>query len=80
LKYAFQGRDEGVIQLSLSEMNDTILLSIKDDGVGLPKDFNYEKTNSLGIQLVYALIEQLDATMDIRREEGTEFKISFKRR
>ena len=80
LKYAFQGRDEGVIQLSLSEMNDTISLSIKDDGVGLPKDFNYEKTNSLGIQLVYALIEQLDATMDIRREEGTEFKISFKRR
>ena len=80
LKYAFQGRSEGVIQLGLSEIGDMITLRVTDNGVGLPEDFNYEKTNSLGIQLVYALIEQIDAKLDLKRGEGTEFKISFKRK
>lgn len=80
LKYAFKGRKKGVLKVILREENDEVILAVKDDGVGLPKDFAYEKNNSLGIQLVYALLEQLDAVMKIDQANGTEFFIRFKRK
>jgi two-component sensor histidine kinase len=48
--------------------------------VGLPKDFAFEKNNSLGIQLVYALLEQIDATVKVDQSNGTEFLIRFRRK
>jgi len=80
LKYAFKGRKKGILTVVLREENDEVVLAVKDDGVGLPKDFAYEKNNSLGIQLVYALLEQLDAEMKIDQTNGTEFFIRFKRK
>jgi len=80
LKYAFKGRKKGVLTIVLREENNDILIAVMDDGVGLPKDFAYEKNNSLGIQLVYALLDQLDATVKIDQSNGTEFFISFQRK
>lgn len=80
LKYAFRGREKGTLTVGLKEKNNMIELRIKDDGVGLPKDFSYEKTNSLGIQLVYALLEQIDAAMEVKVKKGTEFLIKFQRK
>jgi PAS domain S-box-containing protein len=80
LKYAFRGRNKGTLTVGLHESNNIIQLSIKDNGVGLPENFGYEKTNSLGIQLVYALIEQLDAEMEIKVKGGTEFLVKFPRK
>ncbi|MFM7725426.1 MAG: histidine kinase dimerization/phosphoacceptor domain -containing protein [Flavobacteriales bacterium] len=80
LKYAFKGRKSGRLIVLLKEKDNEIQLAVKDDGVGLPKDFAYEKNNSLGIQLVYALLEQLDATMEVNQEKGTEFFIRFHRK
>lgn len=80
LKYAFKGSKSGKLTISLEEKNDNIELLIKDDGVGLPDNFNYEKTNSLGIQLVYALIEQLDATVEVTSKKGASFLIKFQRK
>ena len=80
LKYAFKGRKNGRLAIILKEQDQEIQLAVKDDGVGLPKDFAYEKNNSLGIQLVYALLEQLDATMTVGQENGTEFFIRFRRK
>lgn len=80
LKYAFKGRKNGRLTIVLKEQDQEIHLAVKDDGVGLPKDFAFEKNNSLGIQLVYALIEQLDATMTVDQTNGTEFFIRFRRK
>lgn len=80
LKYAFKGRDKGKLKLGLHEKDNVIEISVKDNGVGLPKDFSYEKTNSLGIQLVYALLDQIDASMEIKVKGGTEFLIKFPRK
>jgi two-component sensor histidine kinase len=80
LKYAFKGRKNGHLTILLKEHDQEIQLAVKDDGVGLPKDFAFEKNNSLGIQLVYALIEQLDATMVVNQTNGTEFFIRFRRK
>jgi two-component sensor histidine kinase len=80
LKYAFKGRKKGILTVILREENDEVILAVKDDGVGLPKDFAFEKNNSLGIQLVYALLEQIDATVKVDQSNGTEFLIRFRRK
>ncbi len=80
LKYAFKGRKKGTLTVILREENDDVILAVKDDGVGLPSDFAFEKNNSLGIQLVYALLEQLDAEMKVDQTKGTEFFIRFHRK
>jgi PAS domain S-box-containing protein len=80
LKYAFKGRKKGTLTVILREENDEVILAVKDDGVGLPKDFAFEKNNSLGIQLVYALLEQIDATVKVDQSNGTEFLIRFRRK
>lgn len=80
LKYAFRGKKKGKLKITLNEKEGVVTLIIADDGVGLPKDFNYDKTDSLGIQLVYALTEQLDAKMDVANKKGASFSIVFKKK
>jgi PAS domain S-box-containing protein len=80
LKYAFKGREHGKLTVQLNEVEGVVMLAVIDDGVGLPADFAFEKNNSLGIQLVYALLDQLDATVKVTQTEGTQFFISFKRK
>jgi two-component sensor histidine kinase len=57
--------------------DDEVSLVVADDGVGLPEDIEPENTDTLGLSLVSILTEQLDGTLTIRRDHGTEFRISF---
>ncbi len=80
LKYAYPGKKRGNINIMLnSNEKNEINLVVKDDGVGLPKDFNYGKTKSLGLHLVKMLVEdQLQGEIKINRTNGTTFQIKFK--
>jgi PAS domain S-box-containing protein len=80
LKYAFKGKKKGKLKVALHENKGKVTIRIADDGVGLPDTFQHEKTDSLGIQLVYTLIEQLDGTIDVNSTGGTEFLITFEKR
>lgn len=81
LKYAYKDRTEGKLSILLKEINNKVHLKIADDGVGLPENFKFEKTDSLGVQLVYSLTEQLDGTIDVESgSSGTSFLITFDRR
>ncbi len=75
-KYAFTGRT-GMIQIRLKQKKTGYLLSIKDNGIGLPENYNIESTNSLGIQLILTLAEQLDAELTWIRESGLGFEFRF---
>jgi two-component sensor histidine kinase len=55
----------------------TLILSVSDNGVGIPENFDIENLDSLGLQLVTSLTEQLDGEFEIKRNNGTEFIISF---
>ncbi len=81
MKYAWKGKKKGKLTATLKEKKSGLVcITIADDGVGLPKDFQYDKTDSLGIQLVYTLIEQLDAKLQVKSSnKGTSFNIEFKR-
>jgi PAS domain S-box-containing protein len=79
-KYAFQGRDKGEIRIRLrrEECNNTsFILTISDNGVGIPEDLDIENLDSLGMQLVSTLVDQLDGELELKRDGGTEFIIKF---
>ncbi|HBB31308.1 MAG TPA: hypothetical protein DDZ80_21915 [Cyanobacteria bacterium UBA8803] len=53
------------------------ILAIGDNGVGLPIDLDFPNTNSLGLQLVCRLTKQLRGSIELHRNQGTEFQITF---
>jgi two-component sensor histidine kinase len=52
-------------------------LSVSDNGVGIPEYLEIEDLDSLGIQLVTTLVDQLDGELELKRDNGTEFIIRF---
>lgn len=82
LKHAFPpGRgqpDEIEIKLR-SASEDLFLLTVRDNGVGLPAGIDPKQAPSLGLRLVEMLIGQMRGQLDIERDGGTAFKIRFSR-
>ena len=52
-------------------------LTVSDNGIGVPESFDLENPDSLGIQLVNALVDQLEGELELKRDNGTEFTIRF---
>ena len=78
LKHAFPNGRRGEVCLDLFPVNNSkYSLSVRDNGVQFPRNINFRKTETLGMQLVNLLVEQLEGTVMLRRKKGTEFKISF---
>jgi PAS domain S-box-containing protein len=78
LKYAFPDNRTGEIQVSLNQQNKyDLILKIRDNGIGLPANFDNKKVKTLGITLVQGLVKQLKGTIEINSHLGTEFKIKF---
>lgn len=69
-KHAFPGRDHGTITIRLSTADRTFRLQIRDDGVGATGRSTASGTGSLGLILVEALAQQIEATVDSRTEHG----------
>ncbi len=55
----------------------SFIVKISDDGIGIPKSIELENPNSLGIQLVTTLVDQLDGELELKRSNETEFTIRF---
>jgi two-component sensor histidine kinase len=78
LKHAFPNGRSGLIQVELrAGDNQKLTLSVRDNGIGFPANFDFKNTTSLGMQLVDTLVQQLDGTLEVLCAEGTEFKITF---
>ena len=78
LKHAFSHGSRGAIEVALTRGADgQITLSVEDDGVGLPQDFDVHAARSLGVQLVVTLVEQLEGRLELSREPATRWTITF---
>ncbi|MEH2127617.1 PAS domain S-box protein [Nostoc sp.] len=78
LKYAFVGNMGGKIEVKFYQQSEsTLTLIIRDNGVGLPENFDSKKTKTLGLTLVQGLVKQLRGKLEIDSQQGTEFKITF---
>ena len=54
-----------------------IILTIGDNGIGLPESIEFPKTKSLGLQLVWDLTKQLKASLELDKSNGTKYKLTF---
>lgn len=79
MKYAFINRKHGIIYLELKEKDAVITLVVGDNGVGMTKDFDWEHTETLGLQLVMTLVEQLEGNIKIETEQGIKYFITFEK-
>lgn len=78
LKYAFSLGQSGEIKIKFySHQQGQLTLIVSDNGIGLPKDFDWQNSESLGLQIVAALTNQLEGELEINKTNGTEFKIKF---
>ena len=77
-KYAYSGQPGGNIQVRLARGDDgRIDLSIRDQGDGLPADFDPRSAAGLGMRIIRAFLQQLGAQIAVRRRDpGTEFVVS----
>jgi two-component sensor histidine kinase len=78
-KYAFKGRQSGEINIVFHQTGNQLYLSVKDNGIGLPIDFDVQKTRTLGMNLVRGLVRQLNGTLHFASNtEGSLFEITCK--
>lgn len=77
MKHAFPD-GKGEIEITLRPHEERTELIVADNGIGLPEDTELKDIESLGLQLVRLLVEdQLQGTVALQREKGTEFRITF---
>jgi len=80
-KHAFPNNQPGSIWIGLKEQpdNSELCLTVRDDGIGLPKDFDVEKCKSMGFQIVLILVKQIEGIMTVINEPGAMVSIIFSR-
>jgi len=77
MKYAFAGRESGVITISARINNNHAVIAIKDNGIGIPESVNFDTSSGFGLSLVSMLVEQMEGSIRIERNNGTGFIIDF---
>jgi len=78
LKHAFPKGRKGEILIDFHLGDDNkYLLVVGDDGIGLPEKYDYKNIDTLGLQLVDILTQQLKGSVELNRNHGTSFKVTF---
>jgi two-component sensor histidine kinase len=55
----------------------SFILTVSDDGIGIPESLDLENLDTLGFQLVVSLVDQLEGELELKTNHGTEFNIEF---
>lgn len=79
MKYAYKDIEQPELSVAITQNQNEIQIRIEDNGVGLPKGFKIEEADSLGLQLVHTLLEQIEGTLVLKVEKGTKYFITFEK-
>jgi two-component system, sensor histidine kinase PdtaS len=78
IKHAFLNDTSGTICVELRQVLDhSVFLAVSDSGIGISPPLDLEALSSLGVQLVMTLVEQLEGQLEIIRQPGSTFRITF---
>lgn len=78
MEHGFEEGKVGCVRLTLQDEGDSVIVRVRDDGSGLPEDFEIESADSLGLQIVQTLVkEDLKGTIIMRNGGGVEAIITF---
>jgi len=76
-KYAFPDDRPGSIEVDFYYKDSRYVLTVRDDGIGLPEGFDPTASETLGLQLVSVLAKQLRGNVLLNSQNGTEVTVSF---
>jgi two-component sensor histidine kinase len=77
-KHAFKGRKKGTIEITALQANGQIRVTISDNGIGLPDNFDIGHSNSIGITLIRTIVQhQLKGSIVFRSLKGTQTSMEF---
>ncbi len=78
MRHAFPDQRRGRIDIGLIGLADNrALLTVRDDGVGLAPDYDFSKAESMGMVILNSLAGQIGGKVELVRDGGTEFRVSF---
>ncbi|MFA4826149.1 MAG: PAS domain S-box protein [Methanoregula sp.] len=77
MKYAFPEGKSGEITISGSCEKNSMLFTVRDTGAGIPADFDWKNTKTLGLHIVTMLTDQLNGTVELERDGGTLFRLTI---
>lgn len=82
IEHGFEEKRAGIIRVDLEDSGDEVIITVADNGDGVPVDFNMEKTDSLGLQIVKILVEgdlkgKIELGKGLDEEKGLSVKITF---
>lgn len=79
LKHAFPECDQGVIRVEafMDEGASRCHISVRDNGAGVPSDFNFKNPMHSGFLIVNSLVGQLNGELTLNVGSGTEFRLVF---
>jgi PAS domain S-box-containing protein len=73
LKHAFPDGRNGSVGIKLKNHSNGVTLVVEDNGIGMKKEVDLSTSTSLGLELVNALSQQLNATVQVDTQNGTRF-------
>lgn len=79
LRHAFPDDVSGKLVVTMAEQEDSFVLEVCDDGIGIPAEIDTDQPTSMGLQLVRSLAHQLRGTIEFERDKGTRVRITFPR-
>ncbi len=78
-KYAFQNKTDGILKVEISKLNEKqFQLKIKDNGSGMKEGFDFLESQTLGVEIITALTDQLEGEISYKsNEDGTTIRVNF---
>jgi PAS domain S-box-containing protein len=78
LKHAFPNGKGGEIKVELKKYDEILKLTVSDNGIGFPEDRDYHNTDTLGMLIINSLTDQIDGELNLEKNNGTKFTVTFK--
>ncbi|HEX6516152.1 MAG TPA: histidine kinase N-terminal domain-containing protein [Nocardioidaceae bacterium] len=76
VEHGFGEEQEGRIVVTAQRLVGRLQVSVEDDGVGLPPDFDLDSSTSLGLSIVRTLVEsELDGMLEVGPGSGTGTRV-----
>ena len=79
LKHAFPNGRKGTVAVSIHRVPGAVCLAFKDDGIGLPENFNPARCTSMGLKLAASLAHQLGGSLSFSSDQGCRVETELTR-
>lgn len=77
IDHAFPKGKKGLIKIEISQNGDDVSLKYTDNGIGFPEKFDLDNVDTLGLQLVKTLVDEMDGVIKFNSDKASEFMINF---